>query len=211
MWAWTIPSGDLLLFVDQDDQMGPGYIDDMTRALAESPFVTATLDVQELNPTWAWQNGQAATGRLEHPYAFLPAASGSALGVQRQPFLAIGGFDAQLPGGPEDIDLCWRLALAGAELTVVADAVLFKRNADSFRLIFQQSQGYGRSGPLLYLKYRTLGMPRRSEGPRCVTGLAPSRHWQRSEIEPNSPLGWTWRGGGFGQVEGCIRGRVFYP
>ena len=135
----------------------------------------------------------------------------SALGVRRQPFLAIGGFDAQLPGGPEDIDLCWRHALAGAELTVVANAVLFKRHADSFRSIFQQSRGYGRSGPLLYLKYRTLGMPRRS-------GKAALRHWVGAfkalgAVRDRAQLA-AWvdvAGRHVGQVEGCIQGRVYYP
>ena len=104
--------------------------------------MTATLDVQELNPTWARQNGQAATGRLEHPYAFLPAASGSALGVQRQPFLAIGG-STSTPRRTGRHRSVLEARACRCELTVVADPVLFKRHADSFGQFFTSRANTG--------------------------------------------------------------------
>ena len=55
-----------------------------------------------------------------------PSASSANLAVPREVFEAVHGFDEDL-SPEEDVDLCWRLQLAGYRFAVATDAVVEKR------------------------------------------------------------------------------------
>jgi GT2 family glycosyltransferase len=89
----------------------------------------------------------------------LPAGLAANLGVRRRAFEAVGGFDERLRVG-EDIDICWRLQLAGFTFATAPDAVVAKRERTTGSEIFRQGISHGRSVPRLYRKHRAAGISR---------------------------------------------------
>jgi glycosyltransferase involved in cell wall biosynthesis len=53
-------SAHAILFLDADDEVGPGYLAAMAGALARHPFVAAQLDNDTLNEPWCRQSRPAA-------------------------------------------------------------------------------------------------------------------------------------------------------
>ena len=47
----SVATGDYLLFCDDDDKVGDGWLNAMAAALERHPFVAARLDHHQLNPT----------------------------------------------------------------------------------------------------------------------------------------------------------------
>lgn len=52
-------------------------------------------------------------------------ATGAALMVERESYLAVGGLDADFFAHMEEIDLCWRLQLLGKRVVAVTDSVVY--------------------------------------------------------------------------------------
>jgi GT2 family glycosyltransferase len=142
---------DRLVFLDQDDVIGSGYLRAMQQALAEHPLVAARMDTTRLNPegmTAAREVVQAET----LPRDPVPWGYGCTLGVTRSEFERVGGFAVEQVGGAEDIDLCWRLHDVGVEVVFVPDALLHYRLPTSLDVLFRQGRRYGRAGILLYAR-----------------------------------------------------------
>ena len=74
---------------------------------------------------------------------FLPFALGANLAVRRDAFEAVNGFCETLSAG-EDIDLSWRLQLAGYRFAVGDRAVVAKRERTGAREAFRATWVYGR-------------------------------------------------------------------
>ncbi len=72
----------------------------------------------------------------------------------------VGGFDETLKGG-DDLDLCWRLQLAGFAMHVQPGAVVAKRYRATARGVWEQHFNYGLYDVVLFEKFRAHGMPRR--------------------------------------------------
>lgn len=155
-------AGDLIAFLDADDEVDAGYVAAMTEALARSELVAARLDFDRLNPAWAraTRSGHQADGPLAwwlgeyHPFAY-----GGTLGVHRRLHERIGGFDDSILPAGEDMDYCWRLQAAGATLSFAPDALVHYRLRTSMKGIYRQARAYGECLPLLCRKHRQLGMP----------------------------------------------------
>jgi glycosyltransferase involved in cell wall biosynthesis len=155
-------AGEKLLFVDADDEVAPGYLAAMSKALEVHEFVTARLDHETLNPIWvrsAYGSRWQQTG-VDTYFGFLPFASGCALGVSRRVFEDVGGFREELSPA-HDVAFSWDVQLAGTALHFVADAVLRYRYRDSLSGLFRQTRRQGSVTPLLYKRYREMGMERR--------------------------------------------------
>src|SRR5690606_19776361 len=67
-------------------------------------------------------------------------AASSNLGVAASAFRDVDGFDELLQTG-EDVDLCWRIQLAGHPL-VRSDATVHLRKRDGLRAVFRQAFSY---------------------------------------------------------------------
>ncbi|MEY4372849.1 MAG: hypothetical protein RL219_1618 [Actinomycetota bacterium] len=142
--------GDVLLFVDDDDVVAPGYVAAMRRALEYAPAVGARVDVTTLNPGWRQHVRPASqTEGLAHTHG-VPTAGGGSLGIRRSVLDEVGPFDEALDGfAGEDLEWCLRLASRGYELTFVADALLHYRFRTAVRALWRQAVRYGRGGEMV--------------------------------------------------------------
>ncbi len=154
-------AGELIAFLDADDEVAEGWVAAMTAALSRHELVAARLDFDRLNPAWAraTRSGHQAHGTLDwwlgeyHPFAY-----GCTIGLHRRLHEEIGGFDESVVPAGEDMDYCWRLQAAGHTLSFAPDALVHYRLRSSLRGIFRQARAYGECLPLLYRKHRPLGM-----------------------------------------------------
>jgi glycosyltransferase involved in cell wall biosynthesis len=148
--------GDLLAFCDADDVVDAGWLAACAAALNSADVVAGSLDTSSLNRQ---QEGRGVPAYGVNPFDFLPHGSGSNMAVRRRAFEAVEGFDSNVITF-EDADLFWRLQLKGYRMSWAEDAVVSRRNRSGLAATFEQRFGYGRSGPLLYRRYRAAGMPR---------------------------------------------------
>jgi GT2 family glycosyltransferase len=133
---------DLLIFLDQDDVVEDGYLDAMATALASNEAVASRIEVQKLNPGWISEARDIVqTARL--PASPTPWGYGCSLGIRKDAFDRVGGFDDSLRYGGEDIDLCRRLYDHGVHLQFVPGAILHYRFPDTLSALYRQGRRYG--------------------------------------------------------------------
>ncbi len=113
-------TGDWLLFLDADDELAPGYLGAMRRALEQNPHDGQVL----LTPATVWvRKGPPGAPGFQKE---VPLERGNWLVIgtliQRSLFNEIGGFHEH-PHGLEDWNLWARAVRAGATIVKVPDAV----------------------------------------------------------------------------------------
>jgi GT2 family glycosyltransferase len=153
--------GTTIVLCNDDDEVAPGWLAAMGEALRQDELVAGRLEHARLNKPWMIDvRGQPQNERLPEwgflPY--LPFAFGTTIGVRRSLHDAIGGFDENITPAAEDMDYCWRLQLAGAEIRFVHDAVTHYRMRDDVRGLFRQAYNYGVGNVRVYKKHRGLGL-----------------------------------------------------
>jgi glycosyltransferase involved in cell wall biosynthesis len=204
--------GEHLVFVDADDAVSPGYVTAMSAALERHPFVTSSLDIASLNPVeWVrdahgppWQGSD---GPLVF-FGFLPGA-GPNVGFQRALFEALGG--APEDRVADDVTLSWDAQLlGGARIHLVREAVYQYRHRDSLGGLFRQAVNWGRSNPLLYKRFRELGMTRRPVRAALADWRRVARQLAGARDRTALAQGVVRAGLMLGQLRGSIRARTLY-
>jgi glycosyltransferase involved in cell wall biosynthesis len=205
-------AADKLLFVDADDEVAPSYVSNMVAALDGHDFVTGALDHKTLNPDWvraAHRFHRRGRESAAAPFGVLPIAA-AAMGIKRGVFESVGGFPDDLPR-MYDIALSWEAQFAGTPLHYVSEAVYYVRYRDNLRDLFRQGLAGSTCAPLLYQRYRGVGMQRRTV-PRMLRSwvrLAADFSMARSRADL-APL-MVRLGRELGRLRGSLRYRVFYP
>ncbi|MBM3674647.1 MAG: glycosyltransferase [Actinobacteria bacterium] len=150
----AVARGSVLAFCDADDVVGSRWVGAMGDALAQSSFVCGPVELHRLNPAWiADSRGSTGTASAAWFEDCFPFASSCNMGVARDRFLALGGFDELLQVG-EDIDLSMRLHLAGVTLAYVDNALVHYRLRPTLRATFERAVAYGASRPVLAERWR---------------------------------------------------------
>lgn len=150
-----------LAFCDADDVVDPGWLVAMRDALERHPLVVSRFDGTLLNDveTLRLRRCPQLEGPMHFQYsAFLPFGGASGMGVRRELFEALGGFDATLLNG-EDIDFCWRAQLAGHTLHFEPSALVHVRMRGAPSEVYRQFFDYGMWSAAIYARYRPRGMP----------------------------------------------------
>ncbi len=179
----TEARGDLLLFVDQDDEVAPGYVAAMAAGLNDGDLVAARIDHAALNAGWKRLILQdQGDGLIIGQWRFLPWAGGCSLGMHRHLLDRLGGFEESLRYA-QDVDLCWRAQLVGASIGFVPEAVLRYQHRDTLWACISQAREWGTEDPELYSRYRAHGMREIPAGPRGLAGLAVGGIRARSRID----------------------------
>jgi GT2 family glycosyltransferase len=197
--------GSLLAFCDADDVVRPGWLASMRTALADADLVAGVFDFGALDGGPISLPVPAATRQL----GFLPFGLGANLAICREVFEAVHGFGEELSAG-EDVDLCWRLQLAGYRFAVATDAIVEKRERAPGLPTFRAAWTYGRCGPRLYVRYRAEGMRRDLLGAAkawvwlaaALPGLV-KKHRRRQWVRTFAVRS--------GRLAGSVHFRVFFP
>jgi glycosyltransferase involved in cell wall biosynthesis len=197
--------GRFLAFCDADDVVRPGWLASMLAALVDADLVAGMFDFSVLDGGPKSVPVPPATRQL----GFLPFGLGANLAVRREVFEAVHGFCEELPT-EDDVDLCWRLQLAGYRFAVTADAVVEKRERSGVKPMFRAALGYGRCGPRLYGRYRADGMR------RDMRGAAKAWVWlvvaSPGLVIPSRRRQWVRTFGiRAGRLAGSVHLRVFFP
>jgi GT2 family glycosyltransferase len=159
--------GDILVFCDADDVVREGWLAAMAGAMSKADAAGGAIDYGPLNAPGAAPTDGLTLRQLPVALGFLPFSIGANHAVTRRAFDAVGGFpDERRDAGPE-VDLCWRLQLAGFGLTFVPDAVVDKRAREELGALWSQHVGWGRTSVDLFRRYHPIGM-RRSSPLRAV-------------------------------------------
>ena len=203
--------GDALAFCDADDEVAPGWVAALGEALEQHAIVACRFDTEKLNAPWLHRSRANPQRNSLIPYRYppyLPHAGGGGLGVRRELFRALKGFDEGLPY-LHDTDFCWRAQLQGHVIQFVPEAVLHVRFRESLSSIYRQARAYAEYNVLLYKRYRAHGMPRLSftaslPGWRNVLWGA---LWLRSKEDTAR---WLWDfGWRVGRVQGSLKHHTF--
>lgn len=144
-----VAKGELLAFCDADDQVTPGWVAAMGEALSKYDFVVGNSDYTKLNLPWVVKACayREANGVNDNPY--YPYAAGNNIGVKREIYQAVGGFDEEIPI-LDDVDFCWRVqALCGVKLTEVPEAKIYFRFRETIDRMYQRWFGIAESNILL--------------------------------------------------------------
>lgn len=149
--------GSVLVFTDADCTFAPDWLAKITAPLfMENPRLpigavgglTKSAYAKRNKPNlWEEYSDRLfrdwESDRREPIPGFLPWAPTCNLAVKRELFLALGGFESAWRVAAYDVDLCWRLQLAGFALEFAPKAIVHHRRRDSLLGVFKQMRGYG--------------------------------------------------------------------
>lgn len=153
-------AGDILAFCDADDIVAPGWLPAMARATANHDFVAGAFDFHSLSPSEPPGERPPLWAPTVGTFHWLKYGLGANMAVSRNAFRHVGGFTEELHAG-EDLDLSWRLQMAGYPLHYEPEAVVHKRHRTTNLNRFRQHFDYGRHDVALFKRLHPLGMPRR--------------------------------------------------
>jgi glycosyltransferase involved in cell wall biosynthesis len=202
--------GELLVFCDSDDVAQVGWLEALARPWEPGTLVAGRIHPLRLvagEPGTEPVPGGGPRGRLR---GFLPFADGCNMAIGRQDFETCGGFDESFRFS-QDIELSWRVQLAGLRFVDAPDAVMLKRWAPQGWVRFRQFHRWGQAGPRLYRKFRRDGLAPRP--PRAVVRAwaALALHLVRAPFdERDRRLAVSQAGFDTGLMLGSLRQRVLY-
>lgn len=206
-------TGKYVAFCDDDDELDERWIDRITDALREHPFVASQLEYEKLN------GRRELTGRARYQEAVVEqlfgydVANGAGMGIDRDLWLSVGGNDISLRRTGEDLDFAIRVQRqTGVRPRLARGATYHYRQRSGVRATFRQARAYGRGHVMLYKKH---GRGRVDVGESC---RAAARSWwwllSRAPIylfrRPAEP--WARRLGiRVGRLHGSAEQRCWYP
>jgi hypothetical protein len=173
--AAEVARGELLLFCDADDVVAPGWATGLHRALGRDDVVAGRLEWALLNDSTAQRSRalpQVEGLQRTEPLPWLECASSSNLGIRRDLFRRIGGFDTRARY-LQDTDLCWRAQLAGGSLAFEPAAVVHMRLRRGMRGAWRQGRNSGMGQRWLAARYGRLAEALAPEGARVDGSGAP--------------------------------------
>ncbi len=148
-----------LLFLDDDDVVGPRYVAAMSEALEDAELAAARVDLERLNPpalVRGWGEMQSRGVMTYHD--FLPWSISAALAARTTTFRELGGFDTSLEIC-EDTDFCWRAQReTGARMVFVPDAQVSYRLRSSPLTAFRQARRWASWEAELHKRYAPHGL-----------------------------------------------------
>jgi GT2 family glycosyltransferase len=153
-----------ILLCDADDRVTTDWADQLVTALDDLDAVAGRI--VELDAPLV--PGPAATDQPSgFGFGFLPAFATCNAGLRRAAWSAVGGFDEDLLTC-EDIDLAWRLQLAGFRVGACPGAVVRYRTPATAGGELRTWYRYGRNQPRLMARFGVAGLTR--EPPLRVAG-----------------------------------------
>ncbi|MDG3015606.1 glycosyltransferase [Speluncibacter jeojiensis] len=205
--------GEFLVFCDADDKVSPGWLSALVGAGQDYDSVSGPVETTTLNTARVaeWRPVNPPEKQEETP-GFLPFGLSGNFGIWRTVFDQVGGFDESLNVG-EDVDMSWRIQLAGFTLGHVPAALVAYRLRDSYGALWRQTSAYGAAGVQLYRDYRWYGV--KAMNPLHITFLV-TLLVVRNPLVPKvisriSTGRWIYYAASFaGRIRGCVKYRTYY-
>lgn len=203
----SVAESESLAFCDADDEIAPGWVAAIGKALYEYDLVGGRDEHYKLNEPWLVKTFGCENGfgvGFDHPY--LPLISGNNFGVKRQLHQAIGGFDENI-AILDDVDYGWRIQQLGIKPHEVEDALIHFRFRNSIKDICTRAWNMGCQEPLMYKKHRQMGIPQLISWKTMIKTaiIFPlpllSRFRDKATLT-QSLMDLAWRGG---QLQGCFK------
>lgn len=150
-------SAEAYIFCDADDEVAPGWLMSLGKALLKYDFVASRFetftfdDNLEIKDHVQGPQGNGLQQLWYSPYAFHASACG--LGIKHAVHEKVNGFDETMLS-LEDTDYCIRVQQNGFDLHFVSDAVVYYRLRPTVKGLLRQRRLWGRSNIILYKKYR---------------------------------------------------------
>ena len=158
--AARVARGDAFAFCDADDVVQTGWVEAYTAEATRHDFAAGSIfhfsDKGSVTPHRRQPSTEASV-----VLDFLPFADSANLMVVREAFDAIGGFSEDLDRSG-DVDLSWRLQLAGYKLHFEPGAIVAKREKAHLDDLWRQEVAWGSADVELYLRFREHGLRRSS-------------------------------------------------
>ncbi|HUC36957.1 MAG TPA: glycosyltransferase family A protein [Acidimicrobiales bacterium] len=153
--------GRRIAYCDADDVVSPSWLSSIVGALRDHEVATGPIDLALLNAPeiYRWR-GRTGWQRLPDWLGFLPTALSCNLGMRRDLFDRLGGFDPKLAFG-QDFDFVWRAQLDGATLGFAPAAVVHWRSRIEPFGYFKAHVRYGMADVQHFSSFAARGMPRR--------------------------------------------------
>lgn len=178
-------SSELIAFLDADCVPDPGWLDALTACLREHDLAGGRVIVEGGGFDGAWRLKQEETITSQ-------GWSGAGnLGIRRELFERLGGFDERFTRAAEDVDLCLR---AGA-IAYCPDAVVRHAAATSVRAFVARGFRHG---------YGTTQLGTRSDWRHPKPMLAGDWALRRFGLEDRPDLKWHARADYAGRVAGSL-------
>jgi GT2 family glycosyltransferase len=154
--------GEFLVLCDADDVVEPGWLAAMAEAAPHADLLGGSFDEETLNSPdlRRWRPSRAADA-LPVSHGFMAFAVGSNCALRRSVWQELGGWDESYHLGGDDVELAWRLQLAGYRLEYVPKARVQTRYRESLRSLASQFYRRGCAVPRLYREFRSAGLARR--------------------------------------------------
>ncbi len=204
-------SGESVVFVDDDDLIGPGFVAAMGEALRRHELVGPAHEHHRLNSSSVARFRNFQTENLGEIFG-VPMPSGGGFGCRRDLWDRLGGQTESFGYGEEDSDFALRASKLGVRAEFVPDAVYHVRHRGGFLSSFHQSRRLGIARVRIY---RRSGQELGAE-PETLRRVV--RSWLglvarvRSLTSDGDRLNWAWQlGRRIGRLQGSVLERTWYP
>lgn len=140
--------GDILLFLNNDVSVDPGWLHPLARMFESNPGIAAAQPKMRSYAEREYFEYAGAAGGYADKYGFpfcrgrifdtlekdegqydqptpILWASGAALAIRKKDFEMVGGFDEDFEFHMEEIDLCWQLWNRGREIYYCPDSIVY--------------------------------------------------------------------------------------
>lgn len=150
-------TGDVILFCDADDRVGPRWVHHLADEARRSGIAGGPVVVDRTSaPRWALP---FYTVLEESPvqmfWGSVPYVLSASMGVRRDVFESVDGFDAAFPGaGGEEVDLCCRIGMPFGVVTDI-DAALLYTPRSTFTDVLAQRVGYARGAARVATRHQS--------------------------------------------------------
>ncbi len=202
--------GAAVAICDGDDIVADGWVPAIGDALRDHAVVTGPLEVDRLNPRWLTETrGRPSATHAATWFGLFPLVSGGNLGLRREVWDDIGGFDDAYLGA-EDAEWSLRLARAGIPVHFAPEAVLHYRYRAEPGVLWKQGLRYGINRPRLRCRVGAAGYapPPWFAGWRSWVWLLanlPGIHSAEGRAR------WSWVAGvRMGHLRGSVRDRTLF-
>ncbi len=206
----AVAEGPILLFCDADDEVDDHWIEELTAAVERHGFAGGPLDRRRFAGMDPHLLSVPVSQRLNRTADGTEFVGGANLGITRELFTRVGGFDEDFVGGNEDADLGLRVRALGVVPVFIPEAVVHYRDRDTLRATFRQYRRYGRTEPQLYAKHRTALPTRRPLDAVRFWGQAVQIAFASLRAPHRRVLVVRRLGRGLGRIEGSLRNHVLF-